>query len=30
MDHIVSPEGNAAVSEYFGEAPSNPKACEIA
>lgn len=30
MNHIVSPEGNAAVSEYFGEAPSNPKACEIA
>ena len=30
MDHIVSPEGNAAVSEYFGEAPANPKACDVA
>ena len=30
MDHIVSPEANAAVSEYFGEAPANPKACDVA
>ncbi|KAA1415476.1 ABC transporter substrate-binding protein [Nocardioides humilatus] len=30
MDHIISPEANAAVSEYFGEAPANPKACDIA
>ena len=30
MNHIVSPEANAAVAEYFGEAPSNPKACDIA
>ena len=30
MDHIVSPEANAAVSEWFGEAPANPKACDIA
>jgi len=30
MDHIISPEANAAVAEYFGEAPSNPKACDIA
>jgi putative spermidine/putrescine transport system substrate-binding protein len=30
MNHIISPEGNAAVAEYFGEAPSNPKACDIA
>ncbi len=30
MDHIISPEGNAAVSEWFGEAPANPKACDIA
>lgn len=30
MNHIVSPEANAAVAEYFGEAPSNPKACDLA
>ena len=30
MNHIVSPEANAAVAEYFGEAPSNPKACDVA
>ena len=30
MDHIISPEANAAVAEYFGEAPANPKACDIA
>jgi putative spermidine/putrescine transport system substrate-binding protein len=30
MDHIISPEANAAVSEYFGEAPANPKACDLA
>ena len=30
MNHIISPDANAAVAEYFGEAPSNPKACEIA
>jgi putative spermidine/putrescine transport system substrate-binding protein len=29
MNHIVSPEANAAVAEYFGEAPSNPKACDL-
>ena len=29
LDHIVSPEANAAVAEYFGEAPSNPKACDL-
>jgi putative spermidine/putrescine transport system substrate-binding protein len=27
MDHIISPEGNAAATEYFGEAPSNALAC---
>ncbi|SHN47608.1 ABC transporter substrate-binding protein [Cryptosporangium aurantiacum] len=27
FDHIVSPSVNAQVAEYFGEAPSNPKAC---
>jgi putative spermidine/putrescine transport system substrate-binding protein len=30
MNHIVSPETNAAVSEWFGEAPSNAKACDVA
>jgi putative spermidine/putrescine transport system substrate-binding protein len=30
MNHIISPEANAAVAEYFGEAPSNPNACDIA
>jgi putative spermidine/putrescine transport system substrate-binding protein len=28
MDWITSPETNAAVAEYFGEAPANTKACE--
>jgi putative spermidine/putrescine transport system substrate-binding protein len=28
MDHIISPTANAAVAEWFGEAPSNAKACE--
>jgi len=27
MDWIVSPKTNAQVAEWFGEAPSNPKAC---
>ena len=27
IDHIVSPKPNAAVAEYFGEAPANKKAC---
>ncbi len=27
MNHIISPKANAAVAEYFGEAPSNLKAC---
>ncbi len=30
LNHIVSPEANAAVAEWFGEAPSNPKACDLA
>jgi putative spermidine/putrescine transport system substrate-binding protein len=30
LNHIVSPEANAAVAEWFGEAPSNAKACDIA
>jgi putative spermidine/putrescine transport system substrate-binding protein len=29
MDHIVSPEANAAVAEYFGEAPANEKSCAL-
>jgi putative spermidine/putrescine transport system substrate-binding protein len=29
MDHIISPEANAAVAEWFGEAPSNEKSCEF-
>jgi putative spermidine/putrescine transport system substrate-binding protein len=27
MNHIISPEANAAVAEYFGESPANAKAC---
>ena len=29
MDYITSPEAQAAVAEYFGEAPANTKACDI-
>ena len=29
MDYIISPEANAKVAEYFGEAPSNSKACAL-
>ena len=29
MDHIIDPKTNAAVAEWFGEAPSNPKACAM-
>ncbi len=29
MNEIISPKANAAATEYFGEAPSNPKACEF-
>jgi putative spermidine/putrescine transport system substrate-binding protein len=29
MDHITSPEGNAAATEYFGEAPANRKSCAL-
>jgi putative spermidine/putrescine transport system substrate-binding protein len=28
MDYIISPSANAKVAEYFGEAPSNAKACD--
>jgi putative spermidine/putrescine transport system substrate-binding protein len=27
MNHIISPKANAQVAEWFGEAPSNAKAC---
>jgi putative spermidine/putrescine transport system substrate-binding protein len=30
MNHIISPEANAKATEYFGEAPSNSKACALA
>lgn len=30
MNYIVSPQVNAQVAEYFGEAPANPKACDVA
>ena len=30
MNHIISPEVNATATEYFGEAPSSPDACEVA
>jgi putative spermidine/putrescine transport system substrate-binding protein len=29
MNHIVSPEANAAVAEWFGEAPANEKSCAL-
>ncbi len=29
MDHIISPVANAAVAEWFGEAPSNAKSCDL-
>jgi putative spermidine/putrescine transport system substrate-binding protein len=29
MDHIISPDANAQVAEWFGEAPSNAKSCEL-
>ncbi|HEU4566997.1 MAG TPA: ABC transporter substrate-binding protein [Marmoricola sp.] len=29
MNYIVSPKANAAVAEYFGEAPANAKSCEV-
>jgi len=29
MDHIISPEANAAVAEWFGEAPANAKSCDL-
>jgi len=29
LNHIVSPEANAQVAEYFGEAPANTKSCAL-
>lgn len=29
MDHIISPQANAAVAEWFGEAPSNSESCAL-
>ncbi len=29
MNHIISPQANADVAEYFGEAPANAKACDL-
>lgn len=29
MNHITSPEAQAAVAEWFGEAPANSKACDL-
>ena len=29
MDYITSPEAQAQVAEYFGEAPANTKACTL-
>ena len=29
LDHVVSPEVNAQIAEYFGEAPANEKSCGL-
>ena len=29
LNHIISPKANAAVAEWFGEAPSNAKSCSL-
>jgi putative spermidine/putrescine transport system substrate-binding protein len=29
LDYIISPAGNAAATEFFGEAPSNKKSCAL-
>ena len=29
LDHIISPETNATVTEWYGEAPANSLACDL-
>ncbi|MFM8945967.1 MAG: extracellular solute-binding protein [Actinomycetota bacterium] len=29
LNHIISPQANAGVAEWFGEAPSNSKSCDL-
>ena len=29
MNHIISPKANAAVAEWYGEAPANAKSCDL-
>jgi putative spermidine/putrescine transport system substrate-binding protein len=29
MDHIISPQANAEVAEWFGEAPANTASCDL-
>ncbi|HEU4910705.1 MAG TPA: extracellular solute-binding protein [Actinomycetes bacterium] len=29
LNHVISPEVNAQIAEYFGEAPANQKSCEL-
>jgi len=29
LDHVISPEVNAQIAEYFGEAPANPGSCAL-
>ena len=29
LNHVVSPEVNAQIAEYFGEAPANQKSCAL-
>jgi putative spermidine/putrescine transport system substrate-binding protein len=29
LDHVISPEVNAQIAEYFGEAPANAKSCAL-
>jgi putative spermidine/putrescine transport system substrate-binding protein len=29
LNHIIAPQANAAVAEWFGEAPSNSKSCAL-
>jgi putative spermidine/putrescine transport system substrate-binding protein len=29
LNHVISPEVNAQIAEYFGEAPANEKSCDL-